>query len=528
MEMNHVGSLGYQRGCEQAAGPKGLYNMPPERLKIGVEPCQPGHRPDRVPGDALQGRKPEEPHIQALDALQPRAEDRLSREVAEYGIAAGALVEEDGAEGRQDHRPSAIPAKDTNGANGSIARTLTAVNRRDRLAGVVAGAARCVQGAMWLPVCHLAAISVAGSLPPRPVSPGGARHRFVVLVPARNEQAQVHLPVVSVQRSTYPPELRRVVVVADNCTDATASEARAHGAEVWERFEPQRLSKGAAVAWALERLLTRHDWDAVVLLDADGEMAPHFLDVVDGRLAAGADVVQGERHVSNATENVVARLAQVSSAAQCVLRPRGRARLGGSPKLVGNGMVIRRRVLVRCPWRAEGLVEDFEYWLQLLQHGIHPVHEPCAVVSDLMPTDVASARVQRSRWEAGRANLVRDHLGRCIRLAVRRRDPVLAEAAISELLFPNLSVTGGMVAAAGMARWVVTRKGAVAATAQATAIAAHLVLSLRAVKAPPATYAALAVAPVVGTWRLLLTAQAVMRRRSLGWEGTPRGVRAPR
>ena len=387
---------------------------------------------------------------------------------------------------------------------------------------LLSGAGRMLQAAMWLPIGHLAAVSVAGSRRPPPVEPRTPRHCFVVLIPARDEQGQIATPVRSALASRYPAALRRVVVVADNCTDATAAAADASGAEVWDRTDPSRASKGAAVQWALERLAKDDGWDAVLFLDADAEVDPDFLGVVDRRLAEGAAVIQGERHVTNAGDSLVARLAQVSSAAQCVLRPRGRARLGGAAKLVGNGMVIHRRVFDVCPWQADGLVEDFEYWLELLAHGIHPVHEPGAVVSDLMPTDLAAARVQRSRWEAGRWSVLRDEGGRFARIALRRRDPVMAEAVASELLFPNLSITGALVAAAGLARWATTGRGARAAVAQSGVLVGHLVLSLRAAKAPPATYAALALAPGVAVWRMWITVEAMVKHRRIEWQGTPR------
>lgn len=386
------------------------------------------------------------------------------------------------------------------------------------------GAGRLAQASMWGPIGHLAAISLAGSLRPGPVSRGAPSHRFVLLVSARNEEAQIAEPVRSALQTSYPASRRRVVVVADNCTDGTADEARAAGGEVWERVDLARASKGAAIGWALERLLPDDSWDAVVFLDADAKVDAEFLSVVDQRLTEGAQVVQGERHVTNAGDNVVSRLAQISSAAQCVLRPRGRGRLGGAAKLMGNGMVIHRRVLDLCPWTAEGLVEDFEYWLQLLQHGIHPLHEPRAVISDLMPTDLASARVQRTRWEAGRFNLLRDEFAGCARCALRRRDPVMAEALTSELLFPNLSVTATIVAAAGFTRWALSRKGGGTAAAQSVVIAGHLLLSLRATGAPPASYAALVLAPGVVAWRTWVTIEAAVKRRHLSWLGTPRGA----
>jgi 1,2-diacylglycerol 3-beta-glucosyltransferase len=375
---------------------------------------------------------------------------------------------------------------------------------------------------MWPVIGHMAAVSLAGSMRPGATPAFPPAIRFRVLIPARDEQGQIGAAVESVLGSDYPSHLRDVVVIADNCSDETASVARAAGAEVWERSDPVLASKGAALEWALGRLACADDWDAVVLLDADGRLHSGFLETTNARLLDGAAVVQGERRVVNAGTNIVSWLSQVSSAAQWVLRPRGRARLGAAAKLLGSGMVIRREVLDVCPWRVSGLAEDTEYWLALLTHGIRPVQEPRAVVSDIAPTDMAAARVQRSRWEAGKVSALGAHLGPAGRLAFRRRDVVLAEAVVSELVFPNLSVTGALVATAGGLRWVAGRRGAGVTAVQTGVLVAHLALGLRAAEAPPRAYAALLLSPVVAVWRIWVTVEATLKHRRLPWRRTPR------
>jgi hypothetical protein len=394
------------------------------------------------------------------------------------------------------------------------------MGRLRRLAGEVG---RCGQLTMWPVIGHMAVVSVAGSL--RPVRKGrhAAEQRFRVLIPARDEEGQIGAAVGSVLNAEYPDDLRAVTVIADNCNDATAVVARGSGAEVWERIDPSRANKGAALEWALDRLLDDPGWDAVVLLDADGRLDPGFLAVVNSSLVDGARVIQGERRVVNAGASMVSWLSQLSSAAQWILRPRGRSRLGGAAKLLGSGMVVRRDVLEECAWRATGLAEDVEYWLQLLAHGIHPVHEPTAVLFDVSPTDLAAARVQRSRWEAGKVSVVREHVVTAGRLAVHRRDPVMAEALVSELVFPNLSVTGALVGASGGIRWLAGRQGVATTAAQSGVLLAHLALALRAAEAPPKAYAALAMSPVVAAWRLWVTVDATLGHRRLTWQGTPRG-----
>src|SRR2546423_2838388 len=61
--------------------------------------------------------------------------------------------------------------------------------------------------------------------------------RLLVLVPAHNEELMIARCVRSLLDMSYPPHARRIVVVADNCTDATARIAVEHGAESLARVE---------------------------------------------------------------------------------------------------------------------------------------------------------------------------------------------------------------------------------------------------------------------------------------------------
>src|SRR5437899_11642496 len=71
--------------------------------------------------------------------------------------------------------------------------------------------------------------------PPPPLPP---RLRFDVVVPAHDEEAGISGTLRSLRELDYPPSLFRVLVVADNCTDATARRARKAGATVLVRDAP--------------------------------------------------------------------------------------------------------------------------------------------------------------------------------------------------------------------------------------------------------------------------------------------------
>src|SRR5690554_2607067 len=75
------------------------------------------------------------------------------------------------------------------------------------------------------------------------------RHRFAVLIAARNEEAVISQLIESIHNQSYPSHLIETFVVADNCTDNTADAARKAGAVVWERFNRRKVGKGYALAF---------------------------------------------------------------------------------------------------------------------------------------------------------------------------------------------------------------------------------------------------------------------------------------
>src|SRR5438132_576685 len=78
--------------------------------------------------------------------------------------------------------------------------------------------------------------------------------RIVALVPAHDEEQGICTTVASLRAQVGADDHFEVLVIADNCTDATAARAQAAGAVVWIRDVPGMRGKGHALAWGIERL----------------------------------------------------------------------------------------------------------------------------------------------------------------------------------------------------------------------------------------------------------------------------------
>ena len=110
------------------------------------------------------------------------------------------------------------------------------------------------------------------SVPDRDELPPGTHLRCTVLVPAHDEEAVLAASLDSLAGQTRRPE--RVLVIADNCTDATAQVARTNGVEVVETVGNTEKKAGALnqrLALLLPGLEPR---DVVMVMDADSTVSP--------------------------------------------------------------------------------------------------------------------------------------------------------------------------------------------------------------------------------------------------------------
>jgi hypothetical protein len=386
-----------------------------------------------------------------------------------------------------------------------------------------------LQGALALATAYLLALLLAARDAvrhphPQPPAPAAAeRLRLVVLVPAHDEEAGIGATLESLAACEYPQASRKTVVVADNCTDRTAEVARAAGAEVWERHDPDRRGKGFAVAWALERLLAPPaEVDAVVFVDADCTVSANLLDAVDRHLGAGAEALQVDYLASNPEASATSALRFAAFALADTVRFHGKERLGLSCGLVGTGMAFTAATLRESPWTTTGLVEDGEFHMRLVLAGVRTEFVPEAWVSQAVPTTMSASSEQQARWEKGRLDLARAWAPRLIGAGIARRDPVRLHAGLESLVPPQSVIAlGGL---AGLALGALGGRRHLRALALLTlgGQACFVLGGLRLVRAPAAVYRALLSAPLLIANKLALYAQLLIGRGPSGWVRTER------
>ena len=264
------------------------------------------------------------------------------------------------------------------------------------------------------------------------------RSRFVILIPAHDEESGLSSTLCSIRNVVYPHRLVQVVVIADRCHDATATVARSSGVQCFERTDGIP-GKGAAIAWAVDRLRTSNtNYDALVIVDADTVVDPQLLDAYDIALRNGHEIQQGYNYLSNPWETPFTRIIAVTSVLRNALFYGGKERLGLSSMLSGTGMCFSRRVLDRYHWTALSVGEDWEFSVLLLLNGekIHFNRQARTMARESKGFRQASS--QRLRWASGRQAVAGNGAGNLIREGLRHRRLDLFDAALT-LVAPTFS-----------------------------------------------------------------------------------------
>ena len=270
------------------------------------------------------------------------------------------------------------------------------------------------------------AVSIAGNLPGarRHGAKGGRTIRMAVVVPAHNEQELIARTVRSLLAAVKATPAADgealaeipVFVVAHNCSDATATAAEAAGARVLELKNPRLLGKGAALRFGFQTAQMTGA-NAFLVVDADSVASANLIEATRTALEAGADATQCRYELEPVTGRPfrpLARLRVMAFRGINVFRARGRANLGFSAGLFGNGFAVTAETLERAPFSADSIVEDLEYHIRLVAAGMRVQWVEEAYVRAPLSAPGSAQATQEARWEGGRFHVATRATGRLL------------------------------------------------------------------------------------------------------------------
>lgn len=357
--------------------------------------------------------------------------------------------------------------------------------------------------------------------------------RFVIAIPAHDEESVIAATVRRLRALDYPPEQFEIHVVADHCSDNTAEAARQAGAHVHERNEGPRTGKGVALSWLFQQVFedNENDCDAVVIFDADTQVDTGFLRTMDARLEQGDRVIQGQHIISNPQRGWFPALTRAMFLVDNRFQNLGRTNLGWSAKHMGDSICFRAEILRKIGW-GQGLTEDYQLRQRLLLEGVKIGYEPAAMGFGEAPLTWAQAQAQRARWLRGTYDSSQQFARRLLAEGIKRKDAALLDGAL-QAYFPSYSTLTMICVFALMLQlfinWLlgpVFHWALIAAWATLICVLfAYPLFGLALERAPAKAYLVILSGPLFIIWRSWLALTARFGRQPVVWVRTAHGAK---
>jgi len=296
-----------------------------------------------------------------------------------------------------------------------------------------------VAGLLAIPSTVLCLEVVAGVLRPQvPARPSREpRPRIAVLVPAHNESSAITPTLDDIKPQLCPGDV--LLVIADNCSDDTATIARMSGAEVVERHDSERIGKGYALDWGLQHI-ENDPPDVVVMVDADTRLANDAIaHLVSACSMTGRPVQSLYLMTIPDGSRINKQVAAFAWRVKNWVRPLGLKALGLPCQLMGTGMAFPWPVIRAVDLASGWIVEDLKLGLDLAAAGYPPLFCPSARVTSQFATSAKASATQRKRWEQGHIMTIAKIAPRSLYTAISRGSLNLLALTL-DLIVPPLSL----------------------------------------------------------------------------------------
>ena len=230
--------------------------------------------------------------------------------------------------------------------------------------------------------------------------------RYAAVISARNEEDVIAGLIGSLKRQNYPADKLDIFVVADNCTDRTASVAASAGATVFRRWNPDDVGKGYALDFLFRRIRGEYgyrNYAGYFIFDADNLVDENFVLEMNKTFERGGyDAITCYRNSKNFGANWISAGYSVWFLRQARFLNFPRSLLGLNCAVGGTGFFVSDRLIrENGGWPFHLLTEDIEFSADCAVRNRLIGYCDRAVVFDEQPTKFHQSWDQRLRWSKG-------------------------------------------------------------------------------------------------------------------------------
>jgi cellulose synthase/poly-beta-1,6-N-acetylglucosamine synthase-like glycosyltransferase len=230
-------------------------------------------------------------------------------------------------------------------------------------------------------------------------------HKYAVLIAARNESQVIEGLIKSIRSQNYPKDLLDIFVVADNCTDNTATVARRNGAKVFVRNDLRKIGKGFALDYAFKKidgLFGIRYYEGYLIFDADNVLDVNFVKEINKVFDEGYEVVTSYRNSKNYGYNWISSGYALWFLRESKYLNGARMLNHTSCAISGTGFLVSSEIIQRDGgWKYDLMTEDIEFTVDKAIDGHVIGYCETAVLFDEQPIDFKTSWNQRMRWTKG-------------------------------------------------------------------------------------------------------------------------------
>lgn len=248
-------------------------------------------------------------------------------------------------------------------------------------------------------------------LPKKKFKKSDKKGKICVFIPAHNEGDVIFDTVDRLKKlQDYPKDMYDIYVVAHNCTDNTASEAKRAGAIVFEFNDPDKSRHIASYALkhGYEQILASgKEYDFVIRFDADNHANDQFFSLMNDAFQAGCKIARPYESALNMTQNLYTKACGLYYSFDSRFSSRVRERLHMDAHVNGPGSMVDFSIIKKIGgYDTTSITEDTEFIFKrmLEDHRCHFVED--AVVYEDLPSTFKDTFARNKRIAAGNVRLL--------------------------------------------------------------------------------------------------------------------------